>query len=158
MFIVSGMAVCFKSMSGILYQEHPVMVSCRASFSKFLLVHDAFGIEFLRSILQTNQKFTGNTNSQMPLLILLSSSACSICGALAVLKFWVANHVTRLHCGISAKTVALDGVGSLLSAFCALSMVVGAVVYRRRRWLWFIDSALSSFAGLVMTAIGSRYG
>ncbi|XP_028966445.1 transmembrane protein 163-like [Galendromus occidentalis] len=117
LFIASGFAVCLRAVTGIVYQEHPIV---------------------------------------MPLLILLSSSACSICATLAVLKFWVANHVTRLHCGISAKTVALDGVGSLLSGFCALSLIVGTVVYRRRRRLWFIDSALSTFAGLIMAAIGSR--
>lgn len=92
----------------------------------------------------------------MPLLEVLSSIASIVCATLALVKLWAARRVTMLSCGVSAHSLVLDAIGSLLSAFCALAALIGAVAYHQRRTLWFLDSTMTSFAGLVMVAIGGR--
>ncbi|XP_022671644.1 transmembrane protein 163-like isoform X2 [Varroa destructor] len=117
LFIVSGIGVVIKAVTGIISRENPVT---------------------------------------MPLLEVLSSIASIVCATLALVKLWAARRVTMLSCGVSAHSLVLDAIGSLLSAFCALAALIGAVAYHQRRTLWFLDSTMTSFAGLVMVAIGGR--
>ncbi|XP_022694737.1 transmembrane protein 163-like isoform X3 [Varroa jacobsoni] len=132
LFIVSGIGVVIKAVTGIISRENPVTVSSQLS--------EALPIQ----------------QAQMPLLEVLSSIASIVCATLALVKLWAARRVTMLSCGVSAHSLVLDAIGSLLSAFCALAALIGAVAYHQRRTLWFLDSTMTSFAGLVMVAIGGR--
>lgn len=50
----------------------------------------------------------------------------------------------------------VSGINSLISAFCAVAIIVSDLVYDSNPEIWYMDAVLSTVAALVMLLVGAK--
>lgn len=85
----------------------------------------------------------------IPILIILAGVGAAACFALALVKFVLARRMGSL-------SLVLDGINSLISAFCAVAIIVSDLVYDSNPEIWYMDAVLSTVAALVMLLVGAK--
>ncbi|KAG0422113.1 hypothetical protein HPB47_002035, partial [Ixodes persulcatus] len=82
------------------------------------------------------------------ILVMDNVAGAAACFALALVKFVLARRMGSL-------SLVLDGINSLISAFCAVAIIVSDLVYDSNPEIWYMDAVLSTVAALVMLLVGA---
>lgn len=85
----------------------------------------------------------------IPVLVILAGVGAAACFLLALVKFTLAKRMGSL-------SLALDGINSLVSGFCATAVIVSDLVYDSNPEVWYMDAVLSAVAALVMLLVGAK--